>query len=82
MAQKLREKISWKNFTIALTAYFKEAIPKDAAQDTRWKCLKTLLVGTDDKVSMEQFSRILEWFGPMKDLRSFLESVEGLLRRP
>jgi hypothetical protein len=33
-------------------------------------------------VSMEQFSRILEWFGPMKDLRSFLESVEGLLRRP
>jgi len=31
---------------------------------------------------MEQFSRILEWFGPLNNLREFLESIESLLRRP
>ena len=81
LGQKLREKVSWKNFTIALTSIFKAPMPKGSS-DTRWKCLKTLLVGKGDKVSMEQFSRILEWFGPMNDLREFLESVESMLKRP
>lgn len=81
LSQKLREKVSWKNFTIALTSIFKAPMPKSAS-DTRWKCLKVLLVGKGDKVSMEQFSRILEWFGPLTDLREFLESVESMLKRP
>ena len=83
LGQKLRESVSWKNFTIALTSFFKVPYPKDAAADTRWKCLKELLLEkSSDRVSMEQFSRILEWFGPMTDLRAFLERVESMLRRP
>ena len=81
LGTKLRERVSWKNFTIALTSIFKESVPTNA-QDTRWKCLKTLLVTKGDKVTMEQFSRILEWFGPLNNLREFLESIESLLRRP
>merc|ERR1712137_929037 len=81
LGQKLREKVSWKNFTIALTSIFKTNLPKDT-QDARWKCLKTLLVDKSGKVSMEQFARILEWFGPMNDLTEFLVNIEGLLKRP
>ena len=81
LGNKLRDKVSWKNFTIALTSIFKSSLPA-SSQDTRWKCLKVLLADKSGKVSMEQFSRILEWFGPLKDLTEFLDSVENLLKRP
>ena len=81
LTDKLREKVSWRNFVIALTNTFKQKMPKDA-NDTRWKCLKVLLTDNDGNVPIEQFSRMLEWFGPLKELNAFLESVENLLRRP
>ena len=37
----------------------KESVPTNA-QDTRWKCLKTLLVTKGDKVTMEQFRVVRE----------------------
>ena len=41
MKDKLRETISWRNFVIALTSYWKERMPRDA-NDTRWKCMKAV----------------------------------------
>jgi len=79
MKDKLRETISWKNFVIALTNLFKARVPKDP-NDTRWKCLKALLADESEKVSIEQFSRILDWFGPLEGLE-ILEQVEDLLKR-
>jgi len=37
-------------------------------------------LGTDEKVSIEQFSRILDWFGPMTGI-DILDRVENLLKQ-
>merc|ERR1712137_314327 len=81
MGEKLRESVSWKNFVIAICSFFDEKISKNP-NDTRWKCLAALLSDKESRVTIEQFSRILEWFGPLTDLTSFLQSVEDLLSKP
>eukprot|EP01095_Lingulamoeba_sp_RSL-Kostka_P001906 TRINITY_DN126_c1_g1_i1.p1 TRINITY_DN126_c1_g1~~TRINITY_DN126_c1_g1_i1.p1 ORF type:complete len:324 (+),score=123.75 TRINITY_DN126_c1_g1_i1:92-1063(+) len=79
MKDKLRETVSWKNFVIAFTNLFKSRAPKNP-DDTRWKCLKALLTDSNEKVSVEQFSRILEWFGPLEGL-DILDRVEDVLKK-
>lgn len=78
LKDKLRESISWRNFVIAFTSYFKQKINNQ--NDTRWKCLKKLLANSEEKVTMEKFSAILDWFGPMTGVDSLLADVEELLR--
>jgi len=76
---KLKESVSWKNFVIAINRFFNAAIPRDQ-NDTRWKCFKSVLVDSNEKVNVEQFAKVLEWFGPMQDL-SILDAVEDLLKK-
>lgn len=80
LKDKLRDVVSWRNFVIGLTNIFKQRMPKDP-DDTRWKCLKALVCDAKEKVTIEQFSMILDWFGPMQDLDSFLDSIEDLLKK-
>ena len=79
MKDKLRESVSWRNFVIALTTIFNEKMPN--ANDIKWNCLKALVADDQEKVSIESFARILEWFGPMKSL-SILDDIEDLLKKP
>jgi len=76
----LKEVITWKEFVMALTSFFKKNLPKDP-DDINYKCLNVLLV-KDDNVSIEDFSKLLDWFGPMEGLDSFLNSIVELLKRP
>lgn len=80
LKDKLRDVVSWRNFVIGLTNIFKQRMPKDP-DDTRWKCLKALVCDAKEKVTIEQFSMILDWFGPMQDLDSFLDAIEDLLKK-
>jgi len=79
MKDKLREVVSWKNFVIALTSFYKERVPRDPS-DTRWKCLKAVVADDNEKVSIESFSRVLDWFGPMSGL-SILDDIQDLLKK-
>jgi len=76
---QLRETVSWQNFTAALLNTFKQCPLKDV-EDIKWKCLKTILV-RDDRVSMERFSQVLSWFGPLSDLTEFLTNIEDMLKQ-
>jgi len=78
MTDKLRENVSWKNFVIAFTRYFGASVPRDP-KDTRWMCFKAVLA-VDERVTLEQFAKILEWFGPLTGLQ-ILDSVEDLLKK-
>ena len=40
---KLHESVSWRNFVIAFTSFFKERTPRDVSKDTRWKCMKAVV---------------------------------------
>merc|ERR1712137_27496 len=80
MGKKFREHVTWKNFVIALLSSFGKPIPE--VWDNRWKALKALVVDNDNRVTIEQFSKILEWFGPMDDLDEFLNTIEKLLQQP
>eukprot|EP00007_Cunea_sp_BSH-02190019_P005479 CAMPEP_0174229626 /NCGR_PEP_ID=MMETSP0417-20130205/530_1 /TAXON_ID=242541 /ORGANISM="Mayorella sp, Strain BSH-02190019" /LENGTH=538 /DNA_ID=CAMNT_0015307187 /DNA_START=310 /DNA_END=1923 /DNA_ORIENTATION=+ len=77
---ELKEQVSWKQFVIALTSYWKEKIPRDP-DDLRFKCLKALLAdNTKEMVTMEAFGRMLEWFGPMTGM-DLLDRVMDLLKK-
>jgi len=77
----LRESVQWREFLIALSDYFKKALPKDA-EDLRYKCLHILLVKNNEVVTIEDWSRLLDWFGPMENLDQLFERILALLRQP
>merc|ERR1719326_1140795 len=75
---KFQDKISWKMFVKAFTAYFKQKIPMDP-DDVRFRCLK-LLVAKEDIVSIEAYGNMLEWFGPLTGYDQILTSIVDLLK--
>ncbi len=50
--------------------------------DIRMQCLNALLVdgNKEEEVDMEEWAKLLQWFGPLKDFQSFLDSIVDLLR--
>jgi len=76
----LKETVTWREFATAFCNFFKTPLPKDP-DDIKFKCLKTILAEKDDMVTMDNFSRHLEWFGPMTGI-DILDRVESLLRKP
>lgn len=54
------------------------------AQDIYVQCLRMLIVRKDksgaDSVTLEDFSRMLEWFGPLESGNGILTRIEAGLR--
>lgn len=77
----LYETVKWKEFIVAFCSYWQAPMPKNP-DDTKWRCLQAVLTEpkTPDQVSLEQFGKILEWFGPMKGI-NVMDAVESLLKK-
>lgn len=77
----LRLRVGWAEFMGAFCQFFKEA--SVGPDDIRMQCLKSLLVdgNKDEEVDMEEWAKLLQWFGPLKDFTSFLENVVDLLKK-
>ena len=77
----LRTKVGWAEFAAAFCQFFKETNVK--LDDIRMQCLNALLVdgNKDEEVDMEEWAKLLQWFGPLKDFGSFLENVIDLLKK-
>lgn len=78
----LIEVAKWKEFVVAFCGYWSAPLPK-SEDDVKWKCFQAVLVepgAPPETVSLEQFGRILEWFGPMKGI-IILDAIESLLRK-
>jgi hypothetical protein len=73
--------VAWSEFAAAFCQFFKET--SVALDDIRMQCLKMLLVDNnrDEEVDMEDWAKLLQWFGPLKDFPSFLENVVELLKK-
>jgi len=81
LKDNLEENVPWKQFVIGLTSYFKEKVPSNP-DDVRYLCLNALLANSQEQsVSIENFGRLLEWFGPVETLDSLLDSVVNLLKK-
>ena len=77
----LLESVTWKQFVIGLTTYFKEKLPKNP-DDVRYLCLHALIADNkEEMVTIEAFGRFLEWFGPVETLDGILDRVVNLLKK-
>jgi len=53
------------------------------SRNTQFKCLQAVLHDKDEAIiSMENFSKMLAWFGPMESGEQILQAVEDLLKQP
>jgi len=75
--------VSWKEFLIIFSKTLGFPIPSDP-EDILMVCLKELIVKKDktnvETVSLEDFARMLEWFGPLEKGQSILNRIEHRLR--
>jgi len=51
------------------------------AEDTKFKCLKAVLVRKDDIVTIEEYGALLQRFGPLDDFAGFLDRIVSLLKK-
>jgi len=72
--------VAWRDFIVALWGYFQRALPRDPA-DVRFLSLKHLLE-RNDFVSLDDWSKLLEWFGPIESLEQLLQRIVDLLSKP
>lgn len=65
---QLRHRVPWPEFASAFCQFFKET--RIELDDIRMQCLNALLVdgARDEEVDMEEWAKLLQWFGPLKDL--------------
>ena len=77
----LRTRVGWTEFASAFCQFFKET--NVALDDIRLQCLNLLLVDghRDEEVDMEEWAKLLQWFGPLKDFQSFLDNILDLLKK-
>jgi len=78
-----KSSISWQDFLIAFAQTLGFPIPKDP-EDIHMLCLKELIMKKDKQnkeiVSLEDFSKMLEWFGPLEKGNNILKRIESRLR--
>eukprot|EP00027_Filamoeba_sp_ATCC50430_P018551 CAMPEP_0168567218 /NCGR_PEP_ID=MMETSP0413-20121227/14878_1 /TAXON_ID=136452 /ORGANISM="Filamoeba nolandi, Strain NC-AS-23-1" /LENGTH=511 /DNA_ID=CAMNT_0008599375 /DNA_START=169 /DNA_END=1704 /DNA_ORIENTATION=+ len=76
-----QESVPWAKFVKGFCTFWN--VPYDP-KSTKFLCLKEMCV--DDKeeqlVSIEAFSKTLDWFGPMQDGIGLLVKIEDLLKQP
>eukprot|EP01132_Coremiostelium_polycephalum_P001514 gene1514-1906_t len=71
-----KEEIPWRQFYTSFCSSFNIACTVD---DVRIKCLKLLLVPIDsENVSIEEFGKLLSWFGPLTSGIELLERVYSI----
>eukprot|EP01104_Vermistella_antarctica_P008500 TRINITY_DN212_c0_g1_i1.p1 TRINITY_DN212_c0_g1~~TRINITY_DN212_c0_g1_i1.p1 ORF type:complete len:524 (+),score=140.72 TRINITY_DN212_c0_g1_i1:197-1768(+) len=82
-----KEKVEWGQFCAAVAATLRLSAPA-FDDDLQWKCLKTILAKKDlesslktppEVVSLLEFGKILDWFGPMDE--NLLYRIENTLRQ-
>jgi len=75
--------VDWKDFLISFSRSIGFEIPKDP-EDIKMQCLKELIVRRSnqgkDEVHLEDFGKMLEWFGPLEKGNSILKRIETQLR--
>jgi len=83
--EKFLEKVvvDWKDFLITFSNKAGFPIPRDP-DDIQMQCLKELVVKKSkegkEEVSLEDFGKMLEWFGPLEKGSGILRRVEAQLR--
>ncbi len=77
----MRHRVAWPEFAAAFCQFFKET--RVELDDIRMQCLNALLVdgNKDEEVDMEEWAKLLQWFGPLKDFASFLDNIVDLLKK-
>lgn len=77
----LQDTVDWTVFAGALCKFFKNK--SIALDDVRMQCLHAVLVDDDknDEVHMEEWAKLLQWFGPLSTLDGFLDAVAALLKK-
>lgn len=79
----LEEAVDWDRFLQVLIKFCKitpEMGVTDISEDIRIKALHAVLVMNDNKVTLERFAHVLEWFGPLSKDDTFIETVYSTLR--
>jgi len=77
--EKLLEKVPWDQFAAGFASFFGDST-RDL-EDVSYKCLKALLANDNlQQVTIENFGRFLEWFGPMES-PDILDRVKNLLKQ-
>jgi len=82
---EVHETVSWKKFIAAMVKFcnieFNNGKPLDDQLEV--KALKLILVDNrDDLVTIEKFSKALEWFGPFSKDRTFADQITEIIRLP
>jgi serine/threonine protein kinase len=83
--EEILETVPWHKFLQNLVDFCNLNFPKDKPLDEliEIKSLKIVLVGTlsarEEFVTIENFSRILEWFGPFTRDTKFLETIQDTI---
>lgn len=63
----MKTSVTWQEFMVAFAKLLKMPIPTDP-RDARFKCLRRVVADKDaEKVTIESFANMLEWFGPLND---------------
>ena len=79
-----RDKILWAEFVKALCTEIRVQHSSKIDDDLRFKCMKSILGKKEDRnegiVTIEAFSALLKWFGPLQD--EMLERIVTLLKQP
>ncbi|KAL6064801.1 Dual specificity protein kinase [Balamuthia mandrillaris] len=72
--------VSWKDFAMAFCQTTNITPPNDPT-DIYFQCLKAVTCPDgDDQVTIENFSKMLEWFGPLKE-QGILNRIHDLLKK-
>lgn len=74
--------ITWREFVEAFVKLLKIPLPKDP-RDLKFQCLRKVITAEkeEDQVTIENFARMLDWFGPLNEA-GILDRIHDLLRNP
>lgn len=78
---EILEAVKWKTFIRELVTFCKIEFPQGSVIDDQIevKSLKLVLANKEDVVTIENFSRALEWFGPFTLDRQFMDNVQDTI---
>ncbi|KAF2073209.1 hypothetical protein CYY_005491 [Polysphondylium violaceum] len=74
-----KEEVGWNQFYPAFCSSFAIDMRVHSGDSLTVKCLRLLLVPIDsESVSLEQFGKILSWFGPLNGGEEFMDRVNSI----
>jgi len=69
--------VEWKEFIVGFYSYFNYSLPRGNFDNHKVKSLHAVIVDSDEAVTLENYAKMFQWFGPMKGI-DIIDEVHNL----